>query len=72
MLLAENIQTQVHYIPVHSQPYYQKNYGYRWGDFPIAEDYYCNCLSIPLFAELTDSAVEHIIYEVTKIAEKKV
>jgi len=46
-LQQHGIQTQVHYIPVHTQPYYQQNFGYRWGDFPIAEAYYQQCLSIP-------------------------
>ena len=33
-LKKKNIGTQVHYIPVHTQPYYQKNFGYKWGDYP--------------------------------------
>nr|MBI9082617.1 UDP-4-amino-4,6-dideoxy-N-acetyl-beta-L-altrosamine transaminase [Desulfobacterales bacterium] len=58
------IQTQVHYIPVHTQPYYQKNFNHSWGDFPNAEHYYNKCLSIPLFPAMTDEDVERVIYEI--------
>ncbi|MBJ7539815.1 UDP-4-amino-4,6-dideoxy-N-acetyl-beta-L-altrosamine transaminase [Marinomonas transparens] len=53
-LRQNGIGTQVHYIPVHTQPYYQ-NLGFAEGDFPVAEDYYQRTLSLPLFADLTQS-----------------
>lgn len=61
------IQTQVHYMPVHTQPYYQKNFNYKWGDFPNAEHYYKKCLSIPLFPAMTDEDVERVIYEIKEM-----
>lgn len=51
-LRQANIGVQVHYIPVHTQPYYQA-LGFQLGDFPIAEDYYQRTLSLPLFVGLS-------------------
>jgi perosamine synthetase len=64
-LLAQGVGTQVHYIPVHLQPYYQKKYGYRQGDFPVAEAYYQSCLSLPLHPAMSDRDVELVIDAVT-------
>lgn len=66
-LKERSIQTQVHYIPVHTQPYYQKNFNYKWGDFPNAEHYYKKCLSIPLFPAMIDEDVERVIYEIKEM-----
>lgn len=60
-LKKAGIQTQVHYIPVHTQPFYQKNFGTSWGDCPNAEEYYHKCLSIPLYPSMRDSNVEKVI-----------
>ncbi len=70
-LKAENIGTQVLYIPVHLQPYYSKKYGFKKGDFPIAEKYYQNCLSIPIFPHLKESEVNHVIDKINLIISKK-
>ncbi|MBU4509828.1 UDP-4-amino-4,6-dideoxy-N-acetyl-beta-L-altrosamine transaminase, partial [bacterium] len=48
-LRAENIGVNVHYIPVHLQPYYQKRFGYHKGDFPKAENYYSRAITLPIF-----------------------
>jgi UDP-4-amino-4,6-dideoxy-N-acetyl-beta-L-altrosamine transaminase len=50
---AADIWVQVHYIPVHTQPYYQK-LGFKAGDFPEAERYFSEAFSLPLFYDLTD------------------
>lgn len=47
------IFTQVHYIPVHIQPFYRQNFGYKKGDYPRAEEYYERCLSLPFFPAMT-------------------
>lgn len=52
-LRSAGIGVNVHYIPVHLQPYYQAQ-GFRSGDFPVAEAYYARCLSLPMFATLSD------------------
>ena len=46
------INLQVHYIPVHLQPFYQKNYGSKKGDFPIAETFYEREVSLPIYPGL--------------------
>jgi dTDP-4-amino-4,6-dideoxygalactose transaminase len=52
--LKENgIYAQVHYVPVHTMPYYQ-SLGNKIGDYPIAETYYAHCLSLPMYPSLTD------------------
>ncbi len=65
-LRDQGVNTQVHYIPVHLQPYYRKNFGYQKGDFPIAEDYYDHALSLPLYPTLKDEEQELVIDEVRK------
>jgi UDP-4-amino-4,6-dideoxy-N-acetyl-beta-L-altrosamine transaminase len=52
-LRAQDIMVNLHYIPVHTQPFYQ-NMGFKKGDFPEAEQYYREAISIPMHANLTD------------------
>jgi dTDP-4-amino-4,6-dideoxygalactose transaminase len=49
----------LHYIPVHTQPYYQKM-GFKPGDFPEAEQYYREAISIPMHPTLTDSEQQEV------------
>lgn len=65
-LRAENIGTQVHYIPVYHHSYYEK-LGYEKGICPHAEKLYTEILSIPLYYSLTDSDVEDVITGVKKL-----
>lgn len=59
--LRENkIFAQVHYIPVHLQPYYRQA-GWKKGDFPNAENYYDHCLSLPMYPTLTDDEQKFVI-----------
>jgi dTDP-4-amino-4,6-dideoxygalactose transaminase len=59
--LRENkILAQVHYIPVHTLPYY-KNLGWTKGCLPSAENYYKHCLSIPMYPTLTSEEQEYVI-----------
>lgn len=66
-LLKEKIGTQVHYIPVHEQPYYRKEFGCRHGDLPNAESYYERALSMPLYPKMSDADVEHVIKHVRRV-----
>jgi UDP-4-amino-4,6-dideoxy-N-acetyl-beta-L-altrosamine transaminase len=59
-LAARNIRCQVHYIPVHLQPWYRERYRTRAGDFPRAEAYYAGCLSLPLFPAMADGDVDRV------------
>jgi len=54
------IIVQVHYIPVHYQPYY-RNQGWKKGDLPVAESFYRQCLSIPIYPSLTDDEQNYVI-----------
>lgn len=60
-LLARDVGSQVHYIPVHLQPWYRQTYGTAAGQQPAAERYYERCLSLPLFPAMTDADVEQVI-----------
>ena len=51
---AAGIGVNVHYIPIHTQPYYTR-LGFRHGDFPMSEQYYSRAISIPLFPALTEA-----------------
>jgi UDP-4-amino-4,6-dideoxy-N-acetyl-beta-L-altrosamine transaminase len=59
-LRTKNILAQVHYVPVHRMPYYEK-LGWKAGDFPHAEAYYARCLSLPLYPILTDEEQAYVI-----------
>lgn len=59
-LKREEIFAQVHYIPVHMLPYYQQK-GFKKGDFPAAERYYEQCLSLPMYPTLTKEEQDFVI-----------
>ena len=59
-LRSGGIAVNIHYIPVHLQPYYL-NLGFKNGDFPISEDYYKRAISIPLYPTLTDVEQEKVV-----------
>ena len=65
-LRARGILVNLHYIPVHTQPYY-KNMGFAWGDFPNAEAYYKSAISIPMFPTLTDESQAQVISALNEI-----
>ena len=54
------IGVNLHYIPVHTQPYYQR-LGFRQGDFPEAERYYAEAISLPMYATLSDAAQDRVV-----------
>jgi UDP-4-amino-4,6-dideoxy-N-acetyl-beta-L-altrosamine transaminase len=59
-LRAQGIGVNVHYIPIHTQPYYRE-LGFARGDFPAAERYYAQALSIPLYPALSESEQQHVV-----------
>ena len=64
---AENVQCQIHYVPVYWFPYY-RHLGYEKGLCPNAEEVYKGIMSIPLYPKMTDKDVEDTIAAVTKLA----
>jgi len=65
-LREHGIGTQVHYIPVYRHPYYVKRYGFDPAAFPVAEQYYRTCLSLPFFPGMSDEDVERVAGAVTQ------
>lgn len=59
-LRAQGIGVNLHYIPVHLQPYYAQ-LGFRRGDYPEAERYYAEAISIPMFATLSDAQQDQVV-----------
>ncbi len=58
-----NIFAQVHYIPVHLMPYYRQ-FGWKDGDMPVAENYYEHCLSVPIYPTLTVDEQDFVIAKI--------
>ncbi len=67
-LKERGIGVSVHFIPLHLHPYYRDTWGYRPGDFPVAEDYYDRCLSLPLYAAMTEENQSRVIDAIRDIA----
>lgn len=59
-LRQANIGVNVHYIPVHLQPYYL-NLGFKVGDFPEAEAYYNQAITLPIYPELSYQQIDYIV-----------
>jgi UDP-4-amino-4,6-dideoxy-N-acetyl-beta-L-altrosamine transaminase len=59
-LHERGIRAQVHYSPIHLQPWYRAQFDYAPGDFPHAERYYEGCLSLPLYPAMTDADVSRV------------
>ena len=59
-LRAQHIGVNVHYIPVHTQPYYAK-LGFKQGDFPHAERYYAQAISLPLYYDLSEASQAQVV-----------
>ncbi|MBI3544753.1 MAG: DegT/DnrJ/EryC1/StrS family aminotransferase, partial [Deltaproteobacteria bacterium] len=57
---AADIGVNVHYIPVHTQPYYRE-LGFKAGDFPAAEKYYAEAISLPLYYDLSHDQQDRVI-----------
>lgn len=60
-LAGLKLGVNVHYIPIHLQPYYQSRFGYRRGDFLVAERYYDRAITIPLYPKMTDEDARYVI-----------
>jgi len=59
-LKEHNVFTQTHYIPVHLMPYYRQ-FGWKIGDMPNAENYYRQCLSLPMYPSLSEEEQQFVI-----------
>ena len=68
-LRESDIGVNLHYIPIHTQPYYQK-LGFAWGDFPNSEDYYKKAISLPMFPTLTVDEQSYVIGTVKRLCDE--
>ena len=59
-LRNKGIGVNIHYIPVHTQPYYE-SLGFNYGDFPESEKYYNRAISLPIFPDLNDKQLQEVI-----------
>lgn len=64
-LRSQGVAVNLHYIPVHTQPYYERM-GFQNGDFPNAEQYYCEAISLPMFQTLTDEQQDMVVAALRK------
>jgi len=67
-LRKKNILLQVHYIPIHLQPYYKNNFGFMEEDFPVAEKFYKREVSIPIYPKLKRDDVDYIVKSIKHLA----
>jgi len=67
-LHKNKILAQVHYVPIHLMPYYNLM-GWKNGDFPVAENYYNHCLSLPMYPTLTSAEQNYVIETILKFYE---
>jgi len=68
-LRKKGIGVQVHYIPVHLQPYYRNNFGYKEGDYPKAENYYSSSITIPIYYSLEEYKIKYVIRSIKEVIE---
>ena len=68
-LRALGIGVNLHYIPVHTQPYYQQM-GFRKGDYPQAEQYYNEAISLPIYGSMTNEQQDEVVAALTKCLEE--
>ena len=69
-LKKSGINLQVHYIPIHLQPYYKKKFNFKHGDFPVAEKFYDEEVSLPIFYGLKNSQIKFIISKIKKLIKR--
>lgn len=60
-LRQNGVGVNVHYIPVHTQPYYRERFGFQAADFPNAVDYYAGAISLPLYFDLRDDEQKQVV-----------
>jgi UDP-4-amino-4,6-dideoxy-N-acetyl-beta-L-altrosamine transaminase len=65
-LRARSVEAHVHYIPIHTQPYYRE-LGFSPGDFPLAEEYYDGCISLPIYPSMTDEEQDFVVAAVKEL-----
>lgn len=68
-LHARQIGVNLHYIPIHMQPYYQA-LGFRKGDYPVSERYYEEAITLPLYSSMTDSQQDKVVSVLSEVVSQ--
>ncbi len=66
-LAKRGVQTSIHFNPIHLEPYYQKTFGYKKGNFPIAEKIGYSSITLPLYPSLTKAEQAYVIKNVREV-----
>lgn len=69
-LAERGVSTSVHFIPLHLQPVYQRDFGYKAGDYPVAEREYQRSLSLPIYSSMREEEIEYVISCVSDVASE--
>lgn len=69
-LAARGVQTSIHYGPIHLEPYYQKTFGFKLGDFPNAENLGARTITLPTYGALTALEQKYVIDQVKEVINK--
>jgi len=69
-LKEENIGTSVHFIPLHMHPYYRDTFGYKPGDFPVAEGVFERIISLPLYPKMSKQDAGDVVNAVKRVIER--
>jgi dTDP-4-amino-4,6-dideoxygalactose transaminase len=70
LLRERGVGTSVHCIPLHTMAFYQNRYGYRAGDFPVSEEVFSRCLSLPIFPAMSDDDFAYVIETVLALSRE--
>ena len=66
-LKEAGVGCSVHFIPIHKHPYYKERYGYKNGDYPVANSVFERSLSLPIYPDMSDDEIEYVINKVNEI-----
>ena len=69
-LRRRQIGASVHFIPLHTQPFYRHRYGYRAGDFPVAQAEYPRLVSLPIYSRMSDEDVETVVTAMRDVVDR--
>lgn len=65
-MFDKKINLQVHYIPVHTQPF-MKRFGFKSGDYPVAEKFFNMEVSLPIYYKINDNEIRYVIKNIKKL-----
>ncbi len=69
-LKSRGVGCSVHFIPVHKHPYYKEKFGYKEGDYPVANKVYKQSLSLPIYPDMSDEEVNYVIKNLLEVIER--